>query len=133
MFIKSILKRLVGRKLEEHPDPTPRTLTVKFQRPLTLEQTVRALLRGEVSRAAANNGVETFQQANDFDVDDDPDMISPHEDIWKEEEARFIEERLKPKAPAPPIPPAPLPPASGPGSTPPAAAAAGGTGGAGGA
>lgn len=57
----------------ETPDPTPVSIPSGFKRPETLEEQIRRLVRSarfadEVEAA----GFETFEEADDFDVDDDP-------------------------------------------------------------
>lgn len=63
----------------EVPDPTPLTLPSGFRRPETLQEQVRRLVRSTVSQIAADQGVETFEDSEDFDVDDDFDPNTPYE------------------------------------------------------
>lgn len=59
-------------KGEEIPDPTPVELPVGFTRPKTLQETMRDLLRNEeVRRALDKHDMETFEEADDFDIPDD--------------------------------------------------------------
>lgn len=60
-------------------DDTPVSLPIGFRRPPTLQETIRALVRTEVSKRAANEGLETFEEADDFNVGDDYDPTSPWE------------------------------------------------------
>lgn len=56
----------------EHLDPTPVKLPIDFQRPLSLEQRIAQMLRSqELARAMAAHGRETFEEADDFDVEDE--------------------------------------------------------------
>jgi len=58
-------------------DPTPLALPVGFKHPPTLSEQMEQMFRSyEVNRAIANQGHETFDEANDFDVEDDPDELS---------------------------------------------------------
>lgn len=57
----------------------PVAIPLGFQRPPTLEETIKRLVRGELSRQAADTGQETFEEADDFDVGDDYDPRSPWE------------------------------------------------------
>lgn len=63
----------------EIPDPTPIEITVS-ERPLTLaEQIARFCADPQLMKAAVNHGVDTFDEAEDFDVKDDgDDFISPY-------------------------------------------------------
>lgn len=61
-------------------DDTPVAIPVKFKRPETLAEQIRRVIREEASRAAQHAGYETFEEADDFDVeDDDYNPRSPHE------------------------------------------------------
>lgn len=99
-------------RLDEHgreiPDPTPVTIPSGFRRPPTLQEQVQRLVRGELSRRAAEQGFETFEDADDFDVEGDEDPHTPFETHFdpvlgkeispaefKAQEARYREEYLK--------------------------------------
>lgn len=76
------MKRL-DEKGREIPDPTPVTIPAGFKRPETLAEQVQRLVRTHISREAAERGFETFDEANDFDVDDDPvDPSTPYETFF---------------------------------------------------
>lgn len=63
-------------------DPRPLEIPIGFQRPLTLEQQIQRLMRVEYSKLAqiqSMEGVETPEEADDFDVDDDFDISTPYE------------------------------------------------------
>lgn len=73
----SNLERDPGR---EYPDPTPVARPVNWQAPPTIQDQIRRFVREEYSRYAADQGQETFDDADDFDVGDDPpDRTSDHE------------------------------------------------------
>lgn len=62
----------------EIPDNTP--VVVRFRgRTISQFDQVRAYIRNELSRQAASLELETFEDANDFDVEDDLFPVSPHE------------------------------------------------------
>lgn len=62
----------------EIPDNTP--IVVRFRgRVVSQFDQVRAYIRNELSRQAASLEMETFEDANDFDVEDDLFPVSPHE------------------------------------------------------
>lgn len=67
---------------EELLDPVPAALNVNLKRPIPLGERVRALVRSELlARAARDSGVDTFEDADDFEVPDDPiDKTTPYED-----------------------------------------------------
>lgn len=60
-------------------DPTPKSIPVGFKRPETLQEQIRRLVRTEVSEAAGANGWDTFEEADDFEIDDDPEIPTPYE------------------------------------------------------
>lgn len=66
----------------ELPDTTPVALPLGFKTPETLAEQIQRLVRTNVSQEAANAGAETFEEADDFDIDeeDEPfDQTSPYE------------------------------------------------------
>lgn len=66
----------------EAPDPTPMQLPVGFKRPESLEDTMRRLVRSTLSAAADAAGSETFEESEDFDVDDEVDPRTPYEEFF---------------------------------------------------
>jgi hypothetical protein len=60
-------------------DPMPVEKPVGWQRPEPLDAMIRRLVRGQISSMAAQQGEETFEEANDFDIPDDIEPISPYE------------------------------------------------------
>lgn len=63
----------------EIPDPTPIELPLGMKRPETLAEQVQRLVRNQVSQYAAIHGHETFEEAEDFDIEDDLDPSTPYE------------------------------------------------------
>lgn len=63
----------------EVPDPRPVSVPHGWQRPLTLQEEIRRYIRVEMSKQAAQDGEETFEEADDFDVEDEDDLASPYE------------------------------------------------------
>lgn len=65
---------------KEYPDPTPVEVPLHFRRPPTLQEQIKAMVRGELSRHAADQGMESFEEADDFDVGDVDELpFSRHE------------------------------------------------------
>lgn len=60
-------------------DPTPLALPVGFKRPETLEAQIQRLIKGRMSQAAAEAGYETFEDAEDFEIDEDDEPSAPYE------------------------------------------------------
>lgn len=66
-----------GREL---PDQTPVARPVNFRPPPSMQELIRQYVRTELSRQADLAGDETFEEADDFDIPDDPpDPSSPWE------------------------------------------------------
>lgn len=64
----------------EIPDPRPMAVPFGWDRPLTLAEQIKRMVRVELSREAAANELESFEEADDFDVDEDmPEFTSAYE------------------------------------------------------
>lgn len=63
----------------EIPDQTPVEIPPHLARVVTRHEQMKAYIRAELSRLAAEEGEETFEEADDFDVDEDPDPLSAYE------------------------------------------------------
>lgn len=68
----------------EIPDPTP--VEVPLFRPLSIHEEMKRFIRSEMSRQAAEAGQESFEEADDFDVGDDDEIVSPYEMVELKEE-----------------------------------------------
>lgn len=68
----------------EQPDPNPVAIPSGFKRPETLEERIRRLVRSErFAQEMDSQGMETFEEANDFDIPDDPvDPSTPYEPFF---------------------------------------------------
>lgn len=68
----------------EIPDPTPMALPAGFKVPETMEQMMRRLLRSPEFRKHVDDAdVDTFEEAEDFDIGDDMfDPSSPYEEVF---------------------------------------------------
>lgn len=80
----------------EDPDPRPFAPTVGVRPKETLEERMRRMIRDEMSYVAEQQGMETFEESDDFDVDDEHDPASMYEIPW--------EPVFEPRNPAPPRP-----------------------------
>lgn len=68
----------------EEPDPQPIEIPAGFKKPETLAEQVKRLVRSErFAQEMEQSGNETFDEANDFDIEDDMwDPSSPYEEIF---------------------------------------------------
>lgn len=74
------------RKLLRLPEQNSgETLTQTTQ--LRIEDTdgIRKVVRAEMARMAANANLETFEEADDFDLDDGDEWVSPYEEMYEPE------------------------------------------------
>lgn len=58
-------------------DPKPMAIPIKMQKPLTLQDKIRQMIREEQSYV--EQGYESFEDADDFDIGDDYDPSTPYE------------------------------------------------------
>lgn len=65
----------------EIPDPRPLEMPAGLTRPPTIEEQIQRYVRGALSRMASEQGAETFEEADDLDLDDDEadDFLTPYE------------------------------------------------------
>lgn len=70
----------------EIPDKSVVEVPLKFSRPLSIQEEIKRFVRTEMSRQAQEGGMETFEEAEDFDVDEDEDFRSPYELTMMQEE-----------------------------------------------
>lgn len=71
----------LGDPRYEWPDTTPVHIPGKTDRqaPLTLREEMQRFVRQEVSRVAAAREFETFEESDDFEIEDEePDLTSPY-------------------------------------------------------
>ena len=102
-------------------DPTPMAPPIGYKPQPSMVEIIRAQIRSEqLAKEAEDAGFETFEEADDFEVDDDYDPSSPYEEMFDPAPPRrrfeTAEEQLgrrkdRPGRPqmAPQEPPAPSP------------------------
>lgn len=111
----------------ERPNPRPIAPPPGYVKAPSISEQIRTMVQRELSQAAANNDMETFEEADDFDMPDDPlDPRSPYEvdfdpvhnlflQAKAEHEESLASAAAKAAAPLPPEPgPAPATPATPP-------------------
>lgn len=63
-----------------YPDPTPVAPPVGYTPEISMFDRVRQMIRSdELKKAALSAGAETFEDADDFEIDDDVEPFSPYE------------------------------------------------------
>lgn len=74
------LKSQFNTRGHEVPDPTPVTIPVSLRRSESMDERIARIVQHSLSTAAADQGMETFEEADDFDIPDDPiDPTTPYE------------------------------------------------------
>lgn len=71
--------------VQELVDSTPHESTLGTIRPLTLREQIQQCLREEASRIAHEGGYETFEEADDFDMDDETPLTAYEEVLMQDE------------------------------------------------
>jgi len=80
LYLDNLYGEAPGR---ERPDPKPLEIPSGMKRPETLAEQVQRLVRTQISEEAAAQGFETFEESEDFDVDDDiSDPSTPYEVVF---------------------------------------------------
>lgn len=82
-FVEGLFSKRLNEKGQEIPDPTPMAPPVGFKRQPSLSEQIRQMILSEKLRQEAEEmGYETFEEADDFDVDDDFDPSTPYEEVF---------------------------------------------------
>lgn len=77
--LKELSNSLIGiEDGKEYPNPTKNVLT-GISRPPTLKEQIQRVLRNELSRQVQAQGYETFEESQDFDIEDDAEPLSGYE------------------------------------------------------
>jgi len=81
--MSSLLETLKSKftpKGHEIPDPTPVTIPVNLRRTESMDERIARIVQYSLSKSAEEQGLETFDEADDFDIPDDPiDPTTPYE------------------------------------------------------
>lgn len=92
---KRVYTKKFNERGEELMDSRPLDIPIGFKRPETLAETIQRMVRNEASRVAAANDMETFEEADDFDVGDDYDPSSPWELEFDPELGKEVPKEVK--------------------------------------
>ncbi len=69
-----------------HPDTTPLEISIGDEKPLSIHEEMRRFIREEISHAAQQQGQESFEEEDDFDIPDPDEITSPYEMSEMQEE-----------------------------------------------
>ena len=86
-YLRSFLRNRLTPDGKEKLSPVPKEPIIEdFSRPPTLEERISRLMhyeRQKMARMQDMSGYETPEEADDFDIEDDPiDLSSPYEDYF---------------------------------------------------
>lgn len=75
----------IGLDGREYPDPVPMAPPVGYDAPPDIMQMIRSMVKSEQLRQRLEEeGFETFEEADDFELEDDPlDALTPYEKIFE--------------------------------------------------
>ncbi|WMC01491.1 hypothetical protein [Microvirus D_HF4_329] len=86
VYASTSLKRFqfLDEQGREIPDAQPVAVPAGFKRPETLQEQIQRLIRSDkLAQMASDQGMETFEESEDFDIDDDMfDPSSPYEEVF---------------------------------------------------
>lgn len=94
---------------EDKSDPKPHKVLTGMNRPASTAELVKQVVSAELSKAAEMNGYESFDEANDFSIDDS-EPTTDYELDETSTETGFISEPPPEPEPEPEPEPAPEPP-----------------------
>lgn len=78
-LLKELTSSLIGiEDGKEYPSPKRRVLT-GISRPATLKEQIQRVLRTELSRQVQNQGFETFDESQDFEIEEENEPLSGYE------------------------------------------------------
>lgn len=75
----------IGSDGKEYPDPIPTAPPIGYQNPPDLMTMIRTMIQSEALRQKlAQEDFETFEEADDFEIEDDPiDPLTPYEKVFE--------------------------------------------------
>lgn len=99
----------IGPDGKEYPDPVPFSVPLGYQAPPDLMTMIKQMVHSQVAQTILDDaGMETFDEADDFDIEDDPiDPLTPYESVF------FPKPEAAPPTVAAPPSPSVAPPATG--------------------
>lgn len=87
----------------ECPDTTPLEIPIGYTEPETMAQMIARIVQSnELAHHLHMQGIDTLEEADDFDVDDELPIKSEHEMVDMLDE--FIQEKIMPEATATTVP-----------------------------
>lgn len=99
------MKKEARNPRHEKTDPVPVKPPVHRQRQHTVDERIRAAIRSDrMQQIAEARGMESFQEADDFDIEDDPiDPLTPYERDFEGSVTQDMLERAKARVTVPQV------------------------------
>ncbi|WNK13903.1 MAG: hypothetical protein [Microvirus sp.] len=91
---------IYNEKHQEVPDKTPIALPLNYSAPEPLEQMIARLIR-QSQNFAPQMGKESFEESDDFETEDDNELVSQHQFTDMQEEHLDYPIQKEVKKPAP--------------------------------
>lgn len=76
--LKELASSYIDENYHEVPNPQPEELIVS-KRPPSLQEQIQRLIKVQLSQEMGQQGAETWEEANDFDIPEEVDPISGYE------------------------------------------------------
>lgn len=93
--VKLVIARRLDKNGKELPDSKPMVVPIDLRKPETIQQQVARLVTLKMIQTQSNVGKESFDDANDFNIDDDPvEPNTPWEDMGSEKSIAEEQELL---------------------------------------
>lgn len=105
-------RKRFNTKGAEISDRTPVAMPLGWKRPESIEEKMRRIIRESLSQRAMEEGFETFDESDDFDMGDEdglPMPYSPHEMTTMQEDFVPSAPEKRRRTPADPAAPKPAP------------------------
>lgn len=93
-ILKKLAKPAQMEDGSEVHNPEPMYLPMN-DRPPTLQEQIKRVIRHELSRNVKNEGYETFEESNDFEIEDEDELIQPYRVVDMVED--FVDNEDKPE------------------------------------
>ncbi len=86
---------------KEYLDPTPIEIPVGFQKAEPLRDSIKRMVKEEFSVAAERSDMETFEEADDFENEEEDEFLTPYTvmEMTDELESELIQDPLGEKPP----------------------------------
>lgn len=110
----------IDKQGREHPDPVPTAPPLGYSPPPDLLSMIRNVVQSEQLRQKAEQeGFDTFEEAEDFDLEDDPlDPLTDYEKVFEPPPQPVVSPSTPVAETAGAVPPAPAGPVSTPAASP---------------